>query len=251
MALIKITILTVVFNRVDTILNALESVKNQIKNNFILEHIIIDGASTDGTLEILKNFPTEDLVLISEPDKGIYDALNKGLTLATGDIIGIMHSDDFYASNDVLQSVAAIFKGSNIDFLYGDIDYVDKKNEFKVIRSWRSGNFSSRKLYFGWMPPHPSVFFKKALISKLGHFNTHFKIAADYDFMLRYLGDDKLNIFYIPRTLVKMRIGGESNRSLKKLFIKASEDHLIIKDHRLGGFFTLIMKNISKIKQFF
>jgi len=148
--------MTAVYNRADTIAQAVQSVQAQSWHN--VEHVVIDGASTDGTLQAVQASMNARTVLVSEPDNGIYDALNKGLARATGDVIGLMHSDDFYADNDVLQSVAAAFANPTVNAVYGDLDYVAKSDTSHIIRRWRSGEYSPSKLSHGWMPPHPTLY---------------------------------------------------------------------------------------------
>ena len=249
--MIKISIITVVFNRVSTISDALNSVRAQTYPSNLLEHVIVDGASTDGTLDILRSYSSEGSRLISEPDKGIYHALNKGFGIATGEVIGIMHSDDFYADDNVLKNVASIFSDPSVDVVYGDLDYVSKDDSSVIVRYWRSGNFSRKKLRYGWMAPHPTVFIRRTLLDRLGLFNTQYKTSADYDAMLRYFLDDSVRLVYLPHVLVKMRVGGQSNQSIKKVLKKMREDYSIIKINKLGGVGVLICKNFIKLGQFF
>lgn len=216
-----------------------------------VEHVVIDGSSTDGTVQILREHLNAQAIFVSEPDKGIYDALNKGLARATGDVIGLMHSDDFFADDEVLQSVALAFAESDIDAVYGDLDYVAKTDTARIVRRWRSGNYSSAKLARGWMPPHPTLFLRRSVIERWGGFDTQFRIAADYDAILRYFGQGKIRATYIPRVLVKMRLGGESNRSLGRLLLKTREDYTALKRNGVGGLGALAWKNFGKVGQFF
>jgi glycosyltransferase len=246
---LKISIITVVFNNAKTILDSIKSL--QFQSYELIEHIIVDGQSSDGTLEIIKKNINKNTVLISEPDNGLYYALNKGLEAATGDVIGILHSDDFFADKDVLLNVAKHFLEGNADILYGNIKYVDYKNTAKVVRHWKSNKFLKKNLYFGWMPPHPSVFIKRKLIKECGNYNTQYKISSDYDFMIRILLIKGTSVLHMPKTLVLMRVGGESNRNLKNIIKKSIEDYKIIKKNKIGGVVTLLTKNLSKINQFF
>lgn len=216
-----------------------------------IEYVVIDGGSTDGTLQILNDRRDMISVLISEPDGGIYDALNKGFSRSTGDIIGIMHSDDFYAHERVLECVASAFDDPAVDVVYGDLDYVSKDEPSRIIRRWRPGSFSHKKLAWGWMPPHPTMYLRRRVIDEWGVFDTHFRIAADYDAILRYLSRGKIYPKYIPQVLVKMRVGGESNRSLSHILRKSQEDLLALRKNNVGGFRALAWKNLSKIGQFF
>jgi len=248
---VKISVITAVYNRSETIAEAVKSVHRQTYSN--VEHVVIDGASSDGTLAILENLAHElnDFILVSEPDKGIYDALNKGLKYATGDIIGIMHSDDIFADERVLESVAKEFADDTVDAVYGDLVYVSKDDPSRVIRHWRAGEFQRTKLNRGWMPPHPTLFLRRRVIERWGGYDTRYRIAADYDCILRYFGQGKINATYIPCVFVKMRLGGESNRSLAKIFRKSKEDYLALRRNHIGGLWALILKNASKVKQFF
>lgn len=245
----KISIVTAVYNRAGVISQALESMKMQSWAN--VEHIIIDGVSTDGTIEILKPLESENCILVSEPDSGIYDALNKGFARATGDIIGLLHSDDFFADSQVLESVAEVFSNTSVDAVYGDLDYVDRNNESRTIRRWRPGEYHRSKLSFGWMPPHPTLFLRREVIERWGAFDNEFRIAGDYDAILRYFGKGGIDAAYIPRVLVKMRTGGESNRSIARIVSKTVEDYRALRRNRIGGLGALAYKNLSKVKQFF
>ncbi|WP_218131645.1 glycosyltransferase family 2 protein [Nitrosomonas oligotropha] len=244
-----ISIVTAVFNRADTIEQALHSVHTQTWR--YIEHVVIDGGSTDGTVQILNGWREMISVLISEPDDGIYDALNKGFSRSTGDIIGLMHSDDFYANEQVLERVAKAFADPTVDAVYGDLDYVVKDEPSRIIRKWRSGIYKRSKLAWGWMPPHPTLYLRRRVIDEWGVFDTHFRIAADYDAILRYLALGKIRLAYIPEVLVKMRVGGESNRSLSRILLKSREDLYALKKNGVGGIGALVWKNLSKIRQFF
>lgn len=244
----KISIITSVYNNQETIAEAMDSVLSQTYTD--IEYIIIDGGSTDDTVNIIKSYQNRIAVFISEPDKGIYDGLNKGIKLATGDVIGFLHSDDLYENNTVIEKVAQAFMASEIDSVYGDLTYVNKSDPTKVIRYWKSGEFTLKKLGRGWMPPHPTFFVKRAIYQQHGQFDTSFKIAADYDLMLRFLGKYKISTDYIPNVLIKMRVGGESNKSLKNVIRKSTEDLQAMRNNNIGGFLSLIFKNLSKVKQF-
>lgn len=245
----KISIITAVFNRAHCIADAIASVQSQ--RGVGVEHIVIDGASTDGTLDILKNTLDKQAILVSEPDKGIYDALNKGFARASGEVVGIMHSDDFFSDDTVLSDVAAAFTDSSVDAVYGDLEYVSQSNTGRVIRYWRAGEFSPLRLSRGWMPPHPTLFLRRHVIEQWGTFDTRYRIAADYDAILRYFGQGKIRAAYIPRVLVKMRVGGESNRSIFKILQKTREDYMALCNNGVGGVAALAWKNLSKLGQFF
>jgi glycosyltransferase len=246
----KVSIITAVFNSKPHIETCMRSVLSQTYRN--IEYIIIDGGSTDGTIEIIKKYGNKVTKWISEPDNGIYDAMNKGIRKASGDVIGILNADDIYANDKVIEKVADMFIQNEVDSCYGDLLYVDKNNTDKIIRYWKSQPYRDVLFKRGWMPPHPTFFVKKEVYEKYGYFNADFKIASDYELMLRFLEKHKISTFYIPEVLIKMRLGGMSNRSLKNLFIKSSEDYRAWKVNDLkGGFYTILLKNISKIPQFF
>ena len=244
----KISIITSVYNNQETIAEAIDSVLSQTYPN--IEYIIVDGGSTDNTVNIIKSYQDRLDTFISEPDKGIYDGLNKGINLATGDVICFLHSDDLYSDNTIIEQVAKAFINSNVDSVYGDLTYVNKNDSSKVVRFWKSGGFTLKKLQYGWMPPHPTFFVKRSSYQQYGLFDTSFKIAADYDLMLRFLGKYKISTHYIPNVLIKMRVGGESNKSLKNMIRKSTEDLQAMRNNNIGGFLSLIFKNLSKIKQF-
>ena len=245
----KISIITAVYNRADSIAEAVRSVQAQTWPQ--VEHVVIDGASTDGTVAVLQTCLNAQAVWLSEPDKGIYDALNKGLARATGDVIGLMHSDDFFADDEVLASVAAAFADPEVDAVYGDLDYVAKADTARIVRRWRSGDYSAAKLARGWMPPHPTLFLRRSVVERWGGYDTSFRIAADYDSILRYFGQGQIRPAYIPRVLVKMRLGGESNRSLGRIWLKTREDYRALRSNGVGGVGALVWKNLGKLGQFF
>lgn len=245
----KISIVTAVYNRVGTIATTLRSVDSQSYQN--VEHIIQDGGSTDGTLELIREFGASFPALLSERDGGIYDAINRGISRANGDIIGLMHSDDFFADDSALEKIAEAFTDRGIDGVYGDLDYVSATNSSKILRRWRSGPYQPDLLKRGWMPPHPTLYLRREVFERWGLYDTSMRIAADYEAMLRFLVKGDIRLTYIPEVLVKMRIGGESNRSLCRIVQKSREDYIAIRRHGVGGINTLVAKNFSKFKQFF
>ena len=246
---LKISIISVCYNSSKTILDTIRSVNSQSYPN--IEHVFIDGLSSDNTLEIIRSNSKKKNVIISEKDSGLYDAINKGILNATGDVIGLLHSDDILYSSEIISDLIAKIYDENLDGVYGDLQYVDKKNTNKIIRLWKSCEFNPNLLGKGWMPAHPTLILKKEVYSKHGVFNKSFKIAADYDFMLRILKDKTLNFGYLPRVIIKMRVGGASNRSIKNIIKKSKEDYRAIRSNNIGGVITLLLKNTSKIKQFF
>lgn len=247
--MIKISVVTAVRNRESQIETALQSIQKQTHSD--VEHIIQDGLSTDGTLEVVARYQTEQMDVLSEKDSGIYDAINRGIRRATGDVIGLMHSDDFFASDTVLAQVATAFADPEVDGVYGDLDYVAADDTTKIIRRWRSGPYTRRRLRQGWMPPHPTLYLRRAVFDQWGLYDASYQIAADYDAMLRYLEKGRIQLAYIPEVLVKMRLGGESNRDLARILRKSREDLRAIRTNQVGGLGTLAIKNLSKIRQFF
>lgn len=237
------------YNSSKTILDTIISVNNQSYDN--IEHVFVDGLSTDDTTEIISLNSQRRNLIISEKDSGLYDAINKGISNATGDIIGLLHSDDIFSSSEIISDLVRKIQHESLDGVYGDLHYVDKKKPNKIIRFWKSCEFKPSHLRKGWMPAHPTLILKKEVYRKHGGFNKSFKIAADYDFMLRIFKDCNLKFGYLPQVVTKMRVGGASNRSLKNIFKKTKEDYRAICLNNIGGFLTLILKNASKIKQFF
>lgn len=245
---LKLSIITAVYNREATVAQAIASVAAQSHND--VEHLIIDGASTDGTLDAVQSLARPGMRVISEPDQGIYDALNKGIFAATGEVVGLMHSDDFFAHDRVLENVALAFERTGADAVYGDLDYVAAADTSRVVRHWRSGEFAPQRLVRGWMPPHPTLFVRREAMLRLGLYNTDYRIAADYEAILRWFGKGGLSLTYIPEVLVKMRLGGESNRSLDRIILKSREDYRALRSNGVGGFGALAWKNLSKLPQF-
>ena len=244
-----ITIITATFNSAQTVKDTLISVGRQTFQD--IEHIIIDGASTDNTLDIVAAYPHVNTV-ISEKDNGIYDAMNKGIRLATGDVVGILNSDDIYAHNRVLESIARLFKDPNVQIVYADLQYVKADNLNKVVRHWKSGEYSSQNFFYGWMPPHPTFFVRRELFDECGLFDTSFKSAADYELMLRFLVRYDIPATYLPEVIVKMRNGGMSNASFKNRWRANREDRRAWDVNGLTPyFFTIPLKPFRKLSQFF
>lgn len=242
------SIITAVYNNKAEISGAINSVAGQ--KNVMIEHIVMDGCSNDGTAELVVSIKSDIVNFESSKDRGIYDALNKGIAKAKGDIIGILHSDDLFSDEHVLKDVLEKF-AAGYDGVYADLDYVSKDNTSNVIRRWKTGNFDEFQLKLGWMPPHPTLFLRRSVYEKIGNFNLNYRIAADYDFMLRVLADKDYKIAYLPRTIVKMRIGGESNRSLKNILKKSKEDLAIASIYFNAPILTVISKNVRKVNQLF
>jgi len=244
----KVSIITSVYNNVSTIEEAIQSVLSQEYAN--IEFIVIDGGSTDGTQAVIERYRDQIDCYVSEPDRGIYDGLNKGIERATGDIVAFLHSDDLYTTTHAISDVVHAFETHPCDALYADLIYVQKHDINSVIRYWQSGSFERSKLKFGWMPPHPTFIIKRKLYEKHGLFDLNFKIAADYDFMLRILKQPALNVCYLPSTIYSMRLGGASNRSVRNILVKMGEDIHALRNNRVGGIYTIFMKNIIKLPQF-
>ena len=246
----KVSIITATNNSEKTIEDCIKSLIGQVYMN--IEFIIIDNNSTDSTLKIIERYKLKNksIKLISESDNGLYDALNKGVSYASGDIIGFLHSDDLYFDCYSIFDVVSFLRDNKSDGVYGDLQYVNKENTDKVIRLWKSRVYHSKLLKMGWMPAHPTLFLKKHVYEKHGGFETSYKISADYDFMLRILKDKTLEFGYLPIVITKMRVGGASNRSLKNIIQKTREDYKVVSSNNIGGWFSILLKNISKIKQF-
>ena len=246
----KVSIITATYNSEKTIEACMASVLHQTYPD--IEYIIVDGGSNAKTLALLhaavKKYPT--IRLSSEPDQGIYDALNKGISKATGEIVGFVHSDDFLANTEVISSIVAAFTTHDVDGVYGDLHYVAFEDTTKIIRNWVSQPFAHRLLGQGWMPAHPTLYLKTNLYKKHGGFDLNYHIAADYDFILRIFKRTNLKFHYLPKTIVKMRVGGASNKSLKNIIQKSKEDYRAIKTNNVGNWFTVLLKNVSKLKQF-
>lgn len=245
----KISVITACLNCRDTIGEALESVWSQSHHD--VESVVVDGGSTDGTVEVLHQYGDRLAVMISEPDTGIYDALNKGLRRATGEVVGFLHADDLFADREVLSRIAAAFEEPETEAIYGDLDYVRKSEPDRVVRHWKAGEFSPSKLRWGWMPPHPTFYVRRLVYERLGAFDTSYGIAADYDCILRFLFKGGVVPVYISKVLVKMRVGGASNRSLSSILQKSREDYRALTSNEVGGAGALAWKNISKVSQFF
>jgi glycosyltransferase len=207
-----VSIITPSYNSEETISQTIKSISSQTYPN--IEHIVIDGNSSDSTLSILKKYKDEISKIISEKDKGVYDAMNKGIYLSSGDIIGILNSDDCYANKDIIENIVESMSKSQADICWGNLEYVNKKNPNKVIRYWKSSSFKKNKLISGWIPPHPTVFIRKEIYKKYGKFDLTFPISADYELLLRFLTKKNIKTCYLPKVLVKMKTGGKSGQSL-------------------------------------
>ncbi len=229
--MIKVSIITVTLNSEKFLEDAIRSVVAQDYKN--IEHIIIDGESTDGTLAIIEKYKDHIAHWISEKDYSMYDAINKGMRMATGDIIGTLNSDDMLASADVISKIVASFETKKADAVYGDLVYVDPNNTTQVLRKWKGGEFSIKRFRYGWMPAHPTFYFRRSLLDTCGYYETHFFTAADYEFMTRYLYYHKVSAAYVPKLIVKMRNGGMSNGSIFGRLRANRRDYLAMKKNRV------------------
>jgi len=235
----SISIITATYNSAATVADCLTSVSSQ---TWPCEHIIIDGASKDNTLEIVRRM-SPSARIVSDPDNGSYDALNKGIRLATGDIVGILNSDDFYAGPNVLEKVATLFRQSGADALFADLVYVRSDNLDRVVRYYSGADFTPEKFAWGWMPPHPTFFVRRELYERYGLFHTDYRIAADYELTARFLARHKVRYAYLPEVIVKMRVGGASTRNLRSNWILNRE---ILRACAENGIPTNILKVYSK-----
>lgn len=251
----KVSIITVTYNSAHTLHRTLLSIYNQTYSD--IEHIIVDGESTDETRKIIHDFSVRhpNLRYISEKDSGIYDAINKGIQMATGDIIGLLNSDDELASPHSIAHVAEYIKTTKADLLYGDLVYCrfDDINNTPphTIRYWKSNTFKEHDLAYGWMPPHPTVYCRRQVFERIGLYKTDFRISADYEFILRVFSDSTIKKVYLPEVIVRMRTGGISNRSLRMLLLKSKEDIRALRLNRHKPWLTIICKNLRKVHQFF
>ncbi len=237
----KISILTVSFNSAATIKDTIESIRSQ--NYKDIEYIIVDGNSKDGTLEIIRSYETSVSKWVSEPDKGIYDAMNKAVAMATGDVVGILNSDDFYSSNDIITQVAASFANEMVDAVFGNLVFVDPANLKKVVRKYSSANWNPDKFARGFMPAHPTFFVRRKYYQQFGLFKTDYRIAADYELLIRFLYVNKLRYKFLPINMVTMRKGGVSSRNLMSNIVLNNE---IIRGCRENGIRTSVFKIYPK-----
>jgi glycosyltransferase involved in cell wall biosynthesis len=245
----KISIITVCYNSAETITDTIASVASQQYSN--REHIIVDGASRDGTMEIVKHAPSVARY-VSEPDRGIYDAMNKGLKLATGDVIGLLNADDFYADDTILSQVAEVFKDPDVQACYADLVYVDQRNTSRVIRYWKSRDFKPGLFKRGWMPAHPTFFVRKSVYEQLGGFDLSFPRQADFELTMRFLEVNRIKSAYVPKVWIRMRVGGASNNSIRGVIKGNLEAYRACRLHQLDvGPWFIPRKILSRLPQFF
>ncbi len=243
-----VSVVTAVRNGAATLPAMLESLR--VQNHPQIEHVVQDGASEDATLAVLAAAGVVRGAIVSEPDGGIYDAINRGIARATGDVVGLLHADDQLADAQVLADIAAAFADPEIDGVYGDLEYVARDDPARVIRRWTAGAFDPAALRRGWMPPHPTLYLRREVFARAGLYDTSYRISGDYDAMLRFLTRGQLRLAYLPRVMVRMKMGGTSNRSMAQMLQKSREDYRAIRRHGVGGVGTLLAKNVSKLGQF-
>lgn len=246
----KVSVITVCFNSGKTIAETIRSVAEQSWKE--IEHIVVDGGSVDGTQSVVAATPGRVARFVSEPDRGIYDAMNKGLLLATGDIVGFLNSDDVYASEDTVADIVKAFEATGAEACYGDIVFVSNQNTDAVVRYWRAGDYSPERLHSGWMPPHPTFYVRREVYAKHGGFNLDYRLQSDFDMAVRLLSGGHVRLHYIPRILVRMRMGGASNASIGNVLRGNLEAYRSAKQHGLpvGPFFP-VRKILSRLPQFF
>lgn len=245
----KVTIITVTYNSAKYLEDCINSVINQQYAD--IEHIIVDGGSTDGTIDIIKKYKDHIAQWVSEKDDGMYDAINKGMRMATGDIIGTLNSDDTLSSPSVIDEIVKAFIEQKVDSVYGDLVYIDPENTQKIIRVWKGVPYKRSRYKMGWMPAHPTFYFRRKLLDQLGGYETHYYTASDYEFMARYLYYYRVSSYYIPKLIVRMRTGGMSNVSIYKRLRANRRDYLAMKRNRIPfPFFVSLLKPLIKLHQF-
>jgi glycosyltransferase involved in cell wall biosynthesis len=247
---LKISIITVVFNRAKTVERAIQSVLSQSYSN--IEYLVIDGASTDGTLEVIEKYRDHIHTIVSEKDKGMYDALNKGIQLATGDIVGILHADDEFADVEVIQKVADVFlQNKHTDCVYGDVGFIKEEEPNKIVRYYSSAIFHPKLFKYGFMPAHPTFFCYRKFFQLYGFYRTDLEIAADFDLLLRYLKKFTLQSVYIPQMLVRMNMGGKSTKGLSSTLKINKEIKQILKEHKMpSGYLRLYSRYFIKVQEY-
>jgi len=245
----KVSLITVTYNSARYLQNAIQSVYNQDYPD--IEYIVVDGGSTDETLSIIEQNAPCITKWISEKDKGMYDAINKGMKMATGDVIGILNSDDMLASKNVISKIAACFKEQKVDSIFGDLLYVEAEETSKIHRFWKGMPYNRKSFNLGWMPAHPTFYVRREIVEQLGGYETHYFSAADFELMTRYLYKHRISAFYLPELIVKMRKGGMSNGSFKKRFRANRRDYLALKRNNVPfPFIVSMIKPLRKLPQY-
>ena len=245
----KVSIITVTYNSARFLEDCIRSVQEQNYKN--IEHIIIDGKSTDGTVGIIKKYEKGIATWVSETDKGMYDAINKGMHMATGDVIGILNSDDVLDNDHVIFNIVKEFLTSKTDAVFGDLEYVSQDDTNKVFRVWKGQSYKRSRFRYGWMPAHPTFYVKRSVVAKYGGYETHYFSAADYEFMARYLYQHKISASYLPKLIVRMRVGGASNVNFKQRLRANRRDYLAMRRNKIPfAFIVSILKPFIKLHQF-
>jgi glycosyltransferase len=246
----KVSIITATYNSGKHLQDCINSVKSQ--NYAEIEHIVVDGLSTDNTVDIVKNNCGHITKWISEEDVGMYDAINKGMKMATGDIIGVLNSDDILASPDVIGSIADCFQKNKVDTIYGDLVYVDPLDTNKVLRTWKGFSYKRFRFMLGWMPAHPTFYVRRSMIDNLGGYESHYFTAADFEFMSRYLYKYRVSSLYLPKLIVKMRSGGQSNESIGRRIRANRRDYLAMKINKIPfPLVVSVLKPLRKVPQYY
>ena len=248
---LKISLITVVYNRVATIERTIRSVLEQSYTD--VEYIVVDGASTDGTLDVIRTYENSISKIISEKDKGVYDAINKGLSIATGTVVGILHADDRFAHTDVLSQIANTFiSNPDTDCVFGDVGFVKSNQPGKIVRHFSSSIFKLNRFKQGIMPAHPTFYCYKKYFDQYGNYRTDLEISADFDLLLRFLYKHRLRYYYLQQILVLMNLGGKSTSGLSSTFKINRENRKVLREHRIkSSFLHLYSRYLIKIKEFF
>lgn len=246
----KISIITVTFNSAKYLQSCIDSVASQDYYN--IEYIIVDGGSTDETISIIKKNEGKIAKWVSEKDKGIYDAINKGMKMATGDVIGLLNSDDMYFSSDAISNIVKCFREHKVDSIYADLAYVDQDDTRRVLRYWKGMRYQRLRFLYGWMPAHPTFYVKREIIEQLGNYETHYFTACDYEFMARYLYKHRISSYYLPKLIVKMRKGGQSNGSIYRRLRANRRDYLAMKQNKIPvPLVVSVLKPLRKLPQYY
>ena len=246
----KVSIITVTYNSEKYLKDCIDSVV--IQNYPNIEHIVVDGGSTDKTVDIIKSYGNKISKWLSEKDGGMYDALNKGMKMATGDIVGILNSDDMLYSQNGITEIVKCFQDKQVDSVYGDLAYVEQEETRRVLRYWKGFNYKRLRFLFGWMPAHPTFYVRKEIIDQLGGYETHYFSACDYEFMLRYLYKHRISSHYLPKLVVKMRVGGASNVTMSRRLRANRRDYLAMKSNEIPlPLVVSVLKPLRKLPQFY